>query len=155
LTKFNNRSKKSKENLENTLGEREPLRVWRSWGEGKLNLLEMKGFGGEDPKSPREPLAIARDGVEEKKRPKVLKGGTQPPYIGWKPKSRTCPASWICPSHRPDMSSENCLDSFENFRNYLKKWYSTDFGVGPIEYIYVWHTDMFWKEKHIYMTWDH
>jgi hypothetical protein len=28
--KINNRSKKSKENLENTLGEREPLRVERS-----------------------------------------------------------------------------------------------------------------------------
>jgi hypothetical protein len=27
LTKFNNTSKKSKENIENTLGEREPLRV--------------------------------------------------------------------------------------------------------------------------------
>jgi hypothetical protein len=29
--KSNNRSKKLKENHENTLGEREPLRVWRSW----------------------------------------------------------------------------------------------------------------------------
>jgi hypothetical protein len=26
-----------------------------------------KGFGGEDPKSPREPLGAASDGVEEKK----------------------------------------------------------------------------------------
>jgi hypothetical protein len=26
-----------------------------------------KGFGGEDPKSPREPLAATRDGVEEEK----------------------------------------------------------------------------------------
>jgi hypothetical protein len=26
-----------------------------------------KGFGGQDPKSPRKPLTNARDGVEEKK----------------------------------------------------------------------------------------
>jgi hypothetical protein len=32
-------------------------------------------FGGEDPKSPKEPLATARDGVEEKKKmPRVLRG---------------------------------------------------------------------------------
>jgi hypothetical protein len=28
---------------------------------------KLKGFGGEDPKSAREPLTAARDGVEEKK----------------------------------------------------------------------------------------
>jgi hypothetical protein len=27
-----------------------------------------KGFSGEDPKSPREPLTAARDGVEEEKK---------------------------------------------------------------------------------------
>jgi hypothetical protein len=29
---------------------------------------KLEGFSGEDPKSPREPLVTARDGVEEKKR---------------------------------------------------------------------------------------
>jgi hypothetical protein len=29
---------------------------------------KLKGFGGEDPKLPREPLAATRDGMEEKKR---------------------------------------------------------------------------------------
>jgi hypothetical protein len=47
--------------------------------------------------------------------------------------------------HRLDMSDENCL----------KIWYSTDFGIGPIEYKYVWHMDKFWKTKHIYMAWSH
>jgi hypothetical protein len=40
LTKFNNRSKKSKENLENTLGERESFRV--------LKITQRRGV-----KSPR------------------------------------------------------------------------------------------------------
>jgi hypothetical protein len=35
--------------------------------EGSQISKKRKGFGGEDPKSPREPLATARDGVEEKK----------------------------------------------------------------------------------------
>jgi hypothetical protein len=34
---------------------------------GVKSPRKPKGFGGEDPKSPREPLATARDGVEEKK----------------------------------------------------------------------------------------
>jgi hypothetical protein len=38
----------------------------------------MMEFGGEDPKSPRESLAAARDGVEEKKRPRVLSGTLNP-----------------------------------------------------------------------------
>jgi hypothetical protein len=29
--------------------------------------MKPKGFGGENPKSPREPLAAASNGVEEKK----------------------------------------------------------------------------------------
>jgi hypothetical protein len=29
---------------------------------------KLEGFSGEDPKSPREPLVTARDGMEEKKR---------------------------------------------------------------------------------------
>jgi hypothetical protein len=36
------------------------------------------GFGGEDPKSPREPLPAARDGLEEKKRTRVLRGALSP-----------------------------------------------------------------------------
>jgi hypothetical protein len=63
--KSNNRSKKSKENLENTLGERENHLGFED-PEGKESQIskKLKGFGGEDPKSPREPLAAARDGVE-------------------------------------------------------------------------------------------
>jgi hypothetical protein len=30
---------------------------------------------------------------------------------------RMKPETWICPSHEPDMSGENCLGSSENFRN--------------------------------------
>jgi hypothetical protein len=76
--KFNNRSKKSKDNLENTLGEREPLGFEDPEGKGSQISKKPKGFGGEDPKSPREPLAAARDGVEEKKRPRVLRGALNP-----------------------------------------------------------------------------
>jgi hypothetical protein len=65
--KFNNRSKKLNENLENTLGEREPLGFEDPEGKRSQISKKPKGFGGEDPKSPREPLAAARDGVEEKK----------------------------------------------------------------------------------------
>jgi hypothetical protein len=65
--KFNNRSKKSKENLENTLGEREPLGFEDPKGNESQISKKLKGFGGEDLKSPREPLAAVRDGVEEKK----------------------------------------------------------------------------------------
>jgi hypothetical protein len=36
-------------------------------GKGSQISKKSKGFSGEDPKSPREPLAAARDGVEEKK----------------------------------------------------------------------------------------
>jgi hypothetical protein len=69
LTKFNNRSKKSKENFENTLGERENhLGFEETEEKGSQISKNPKGFGGEDPKSPREPLAATRDGVEEKKR---------------------------------------------------------------------------------------
>jgi hypothetical protein len=67
LTKFNNRSKKLKENIENTLGEREPLEFEDPDGKGSQISKKLKGFGGEDPKSPREPLTTTRDGVEEKK----------------------------------------------------------------------------------------
>jgi hypothetical protein len=76
--KFNNRSKKSKDNLENTLGEREPLGFEDPEGNPTQTSKKPKGFGGEDPKSPREPLAVARDGVEEKKRPRVLRGALSP-----------------------------------------------------------------------------
>jgi hypothetical protein len=65
--KFNNRSNKSKEDLENTLGEREPLGFKDPEGKGSQISKKSKGFGGEDLKSPREPLVAARDGVEEKK----------------------------------------------------------------------------------------
>jgi hypothetical protein len=41
------------------------------------------------------------------------------------------------------MSGQKCLGSSENFGNYPKKIYSMDFGVGSIEYIYVWHMDKF------------
>jgi hypothetical protein len=37
-----------------------------------------KGFSGEHPKSPREPLTTAREGGEEKKRPRVLRGTPSP-----------------------------------------------------------------------------
>jgi hypothetical protein len=68
LTKFNNRSKKSKENLENTLGERENHFGFEDpEGKGSQISMKPKGFGGEDPKSPREPLATATDGADEKK----------------------------------------------------------------------------------------
>jgi hypothetical protein len=75
--KFNNRSKKSKENLENTLGERENHLRFKDPEEEESQISKKpKGFGGEDPKLAREPLAATRDGVEEKKkRPRVLRGG--------------------------------------------------------------------------------
>jgi hypothetical protein len=38
---------------------------------GSQIFKKPKGFGGEDPKSPREPLVAASDGVEEKKRVRV------------------------------------------------------------------------------------
>jgi hypothetical protein len=41
------------------------------------------------------------------------------------------------------MSGENCLGSYGNFENYLKNGNSTDFGIGPIEYIYVLHMDKY------------
>jgi hypothetical protein len=68
LMKFNNRSKKSKENLENTLGERES-HLGLEDPEEKESQISKKsnGFSGEDTKLPREPLAAARGGVEEKR----------------------------------------------------------------------------------------
>jgi hypothetical protein len=66
MMKFNNRLKKSKENLENTLGEREPLGFEDPEGKGSQISKKSKGFGGENPKLPRESLAAASDGVEEK-----------------------------------------------------------------------------------------
>jgi hypothetical protein len=36
-------------------------------GKGSQISKKPKRFGGEDPKSPREPMATARDVVEEKK----------------------------------------------------------------------------------------
>jgi hypothetical protein len=36
-------------------------------GKGSQISKKLKGFDGEDPKSSREPLAAAREGVEEKK----------------------------------------------------------------------------------------
>jgi hypothetical protein len=66
--KINNRSKKSKDNLENTLGERENHLGFNDPEEkGSQISKKPKRFGGEDQKSPREPLAVASDGVEEKK----------------------------------------------------------------------------------------
>jgi hypothetical protein len=79
LTKFNNRLKKSKENLKNTLGERENHLGFEDPEEkGSQISKKLKGFSGEDPTSPREPLATARDGVEEKNRPRVLRGALSP-----------------------------------------------------------------------------
>jgi hypothetical protein len=46
--------------------------------EGIQISKKPKGFSGEDPKSRREPLAAARDGVEEKKRSRVLRGALSP-----------------------------------------------------------------------------
>jgi hypothetical protein len=59
LTKFNNRSKNSKENH---LDFEDPEE------RGNQISKESKGFSGEDAKSPREPLAATRDGVQEKKK---------------------------------------------------------------------------------------
>jgi hypothetical protein len=47
-------------------------------GKGSQISKKLKGFDGEDPKSSREPLAAAREGVEEKKRPRVLRGALSP-----------------------------------------------------------------------------
>jgi hypothetical protein len=66
MMKFNNRLKKSKENLENTLVEREPLGFEDPERKGSQISKKSKGFGGENPKLPRESLAAASDGVEEK-----------------------------------------------------------------------------------------
>jgi hypothetical protein len=41
--------------------------VFKDPEEGSQISNKLKGFGGEDPKSPRDLLAAARDGVEEKK----------------------------------------------------------------------------------------
>jgi hypothetical protein len=54
LAKFNNRSKKSKENLENTLGEREPLGFEDPKEKGSQISKKPKGFSGEEPNSHRE-----------------------------------------------------------------------------------------------------
>jgi hypothetical protein len=48
------------------------------------------------------------------------------------------------------MPGENCRGSSENFRNYLKNRHSTDFGVGPIEYIYVAHGQVLKNKTYIY-----
>jgi hypothetical protein len=54
------------------------------------------------------------------------------------------------------MSGKNCLSSSENIRNCPKNRYSMDFGVGPIEYMYVctcvcvWYMDKLLKTKNIY-----
>jgi hypothetical protein len=66
--KFNTRSKKSKENLENTLErERENHFGFKDPEEkGSQISRKSKGFGEEDSKSLREPLTAARDGVREK-----------------------------------------------------------------------------------------
>jgi hypothetical protein len=56
-----------------------------------------------------------------------------------KPETRTCLGQEL------DMSGENCLGNSGNFRNHPKTQYSTEFGVGPIEYIYIsmcmWYMD--------------
>ncbi len=41
--------------------------ILRTEEKGSQISKKPKGFGGEDPKLPREPLTAARDGVEEKK----------------------------------------------------------------------------------------
>jgi hypothetical protein len=57
---------------ENHLGFEDPKE------KGSQISKKPKGFGGEDPKLPRELLAAARDGVKEKKRPRVLRGALSP-----------------------------------------------------------------------------
>jgi hypothetical protein len=147
--KFNNRLKKSKENIENTLGEREPLRVWRSWGEGESNPSQV-ALGEPCPPQEREDGGFARFGFEGVLSPLI--------YIGWNlrlghvwDRSQTYLASRICPGHRPNMFGEICLIISRNIGNCPKNWYSMDFGIGPIEYICVWHMDTFWKTKYIYI----
>jgi hypothetical protein len=49
--KFNNRSKKSNKNHENTLGERKPQGFEDPEGKGSQISKKAKRFGGEDPKS--------------------------------------------------------------------------------------------------------
>jgi hypothetical protein len=75
--KFNTRSKKSKENLENTL-ERENHFGFKDPEEKESKISrKSKGFGEEDLKSLREPLTAARDGVREKMS-RVLMGAHSP-----------------------------------------------------------------------------
>jgi hypothetical protein len=74
--------------------------------------------------------------VPRDKGPLIYLGNLRPGHV--RSRSQTCPANRICPGQRPDISGENCLDSSGNFVNRLKTQYSTNFGVGPIEYIYVW-----------------
>jgi hypothetical protein len=66
--KINNRSKKSKEDIENTLGEREN-HLWLKDSEEKGSQIpyKLRGFGGGDPKSPWEsPVTThTRDGMEK------------------------------------------------------------------------------------------
>jgi hypothetical protein len=54
------------------------------------------------------------------------------------------------------MSAENCLSSSRNFENCPKTRYSMDFGVGPIEYIYIYvcvcGTWTSYENQNIYMA---
>jgi hypothetical protein len=84
---------------------------------------KLKGFGGEDPKSPEEPLVTASEGVEEKQELGLRGGGALNPliYTGIPIPGHVRDLSQTCPVHRSDMSGKNCLDNSVNFRNCLKR----------------------------------
>jgi hypothetical protein len=105
-------------------------------------------------KSPRNRAVLAEE------TPNLL-GRAQPLHtleMGWKKEVRV-PSGTGSPLYSwetryPDMSGGNYLSNFKNFRNHLKSQYPTDFGVGPIEYIYmcvcVGYMDKLRKTKNIY-----
>jgi hypothetical protein len=77
-------------------------------------------------------------------------GGAHPPYIGWKPETRTCPASRICSGHRRDMSGKNYLGSSINFRNCPKMIFNGFWHSANRIYICVVHGQVL-KSKYIYI----
>jgi hypothetical protein len=50
------------------------------------------------------------------------------------------------------MSGENCFGSSENIGNRPKTQYSTDFGIEPIEYIYMCDTWRSFEKQNINMA---